>query len=172
MRNATLSDYRWLYANGYMPDGLKCADGIMLEIVKRCPGTFLDYGCGRGQLVDLINRGTSGHAIGWDPATDEPMPTVLADWVVTCDVLEHIPRDDIGQVLATIVKIARKGIIATVANMRDAHHVSGEQVELHLIQEPLEWWIDRLRNAAPGAHVRGKYLDGGSARFAIVVDFA
>ena len=170
MREATVEDYRWLYAHGYMPDGLKCADGIMHDIVKRCPGTFLDYGCGRGQLVDLINKGTTGHAIGWDPYTGEQFPAVHPDWIISCDVLEHIPKDQIGATLSDFARIARLGLLLTIANMSDVHEVNGEPVELHLIREPAEWWIDRIKQHWPTCHVEHRKID--CHRFVLIVEFA
>lgn len=170
MRDATLEDYRWLYAHGYMPDGLKCADGIMFDIVKRCPGTFLDYGCGRGHLVDLINKGTTGHAIGWDPFSDEQQPASFPDWIVSCDVLEHIPPESINATLGYFARVACRGLLLTIANMSDVHKVNGEDVELHLIREPAEWWIDRIKRHWPTCHVEHRRIC--KDRFALIVTFA
>ena len=171
MRDATPSDYRWLYAHGYMPDGLKCADGIMLDIVKRCPGTFLDFGCGRGQLADLINKGTSGRAIGWDPIGGEMMPAVSPEWIISCDVLEHVEPQLIDATLAMLGKIARRGLLLTIANMNDFHKVNGEDVQLHLIRKEMGWWTVKLSEHFPGAKVSGRPITCNGDRFAIVVEF-
>lgn len=169
MREATIDDYRWLYAHGYMSDGLKCARAIMLDIVDRCPGTFLDYGCGRGDLVRWINEKTRGHAIGWDPAGIEPFPTCSPDWIISCDVLEHIPRADIYSALRELCNGAHKGLILTIANMSDVHSVNGEEVQLHLIQEPALWWTGAINQCQPGCKFTHRAIC--KDRFAIVVDF-
>lgn len=168
MRHATIEDYRWLYAHGYMPDGLKCARAIMLDIVERCPGTFLDFGCGRGDLVRWINRKTQGHAVGWDPASIEQFPACQPDWIISCDVLEHIPRADIDRALSDLR--ARLGLLLTIANMPDPHEVNGEPVELHLIQEPADWWIERIKQQWPTCHVEHRVIC--NERFALIVEFA
>lgn len=167
MREATIDDYRWLYAHGYMPDGLKCARAIMLDIVDRCPGTFLDFGCGRGQLVRWINEKTRGHAIGWDPAGIEPFQGCFPDWIISCDVLEHIQRHAVE---ATVSELhARRGLLLTIANMSDIHKVNGEDVELHLIQEPAEWWISKIKEHWPMCHVEHRPIC--KDRFALIVGF-
>jgi len=176
MRDATLKDYRWLYANGYMTDGMKCARAIMLDIVERCPGTFLDYGCGRGQLVAWINQKTRGFSFGYDPAsniaaTREPLsPTTRVDWVISCDVLEHIERDDVSAALQWMRDHANKGLLLTIANMSDVHEVNGDPVELHLIREPAEWWVDRIRQHWPACRVEHRRIC--KDRFVLIVEFA
>jgi len=173
MRSATLSDYRWLYDHGYMPDGLKCARAILPDIVAKGPATFLDWGCGRGELVDYINADTLGAAHGCDPATSYPSPFVgnTWDWIISCDVLEHIPEDEIDATLRDMRLFATKGLLLTIANMSDVHAVNGEQVELHLIQEPMPWWTEKLREHFPTATIRGRHIEADSSRFAIVVEF-
>jgi cyclopropane fatty-acyl-phospholipid synthase-like methyltransferase len=173
MRHATIDDYRWLYAHGYMPDGLKCARAVMLDIVERCPGTFLDFGCGRGDLVRWINKKTQGRADGIDPATLGTFPSVEApyDWLISCDVFEHISYGEIDPVLAGLPHCASKGLLLTIANMPDPHEVNGEMVELHLIQEPMPWWTEKLREHFPTATIKGHHILDDKSRFAIVVEF-
>ncbi len=55
------------------------------------------------------------------------------------DVLEHIPPEEVEQNVDKLTKIAKHGIVG-VAN----HPDSWEGVELHLVQEPLEWWQELL----------------------------
>jgi hypothetical protein len=169
-RLATLADYRWLYENGYMPDGMKCAREILPDIIDRCPATFLDYGCGRGHLVNHINTKTSGKAWGYDPGLGRNMLSSEYDYVISCDVLEHIHESKIDRVLVEMRDLATYGFIFTIANMSDVHTVDGEKVELHLIQEDAGWWGERIRNVAHRSEMMIRPL--GRDRFAIVVDFA
>ena len=62
--------------------------------------TALDYGCGRSGLADLLDVPCARY----DPAIPEyaELPTEKVDLVVCTDVLDHIPSDDIGDVLAHI----------------------------------------------------------------------
>lgn len=167
MRDATIDDYKWLYANSiYMHDGLKCAYAIMPFIKENIQDTFLDYGCGRGQLVDWINQ-QGGDAVGFDPALGGELR--LSDWVISCDVLEHIHKRHVTETLKALRAHARKGLILTIANMSDPCRVRDEEVELHLIQEPASWWIDRIITTFQD--IKLKYDVINSDRFAFIVIF-
>lgn len=170
-RPASLSDYRWLYKNEYMPDGLKCAREIMPDIIDRCPATFLDYGCGRGHLVDHINSRTSGHATGYDPGNGRHLLDGTYDYVISCDVLEHIPLPDIDGTLALMRDISEYGMLLTIANMSDVHPVNGEPVELHLIQEDAGWWGEKIRSHCRKSHLEIRPICKNGDRFAIIVDY-
>ncbi len=172
MRLATLADYRWLYDHGYMPDGLACARAVMLEIVERCPATFLDYGGGRGDLCQWINKHTRGICWWWDPAVGMGIGPgdARADYVIACDVLEHVPPDELAATLRELDRLSMRGLLLTIANMPDVVPINGEQVELHAIQKPAEWWMEKLRAAWPGETII-THRPIERDRFAIIVDF-
>lgn len=169
-RPATIDDYRWLYANNYMVDGLKCARDIAFDIVDRCPATFLDYGGGRGDLCRWINRHTRGIACWWDPAFGIGLTPddASVDYVIACDVLEHVPVTDLAQTLKDIARLATRGALLTIANMSDVHRVNGDDVELHLIQQPPEWWAAQLTQAWPRAKVAQRTIN--IHRFSFIVE--
>ena len=172
MRPAAIADYsRLLMDRNYLPDALQCARAIVYDIVSRCPCTFLDYGCGRGQLVDWINSKTKGHATGWDPARGGPRPTIEPDWIISCDVLEHIPEDDIPAVLDWMHEHARRGLLLTIANMSDVAKIDGEDVQLHLIRQNMNWWTELMHDRWPGALIEARLICANGDRFAIIVEF-
>jgi hypothetical protein len=86
-------------------------------------------------------------------------------------VLEHIPRDGVDALLRDWRLFARSGLLLTIANMPDPHEVNGELVELHLIQEPMPWWTEKLREHFPAATIKGRHILDDKSRFAIVVEF-
>ena len=99
MRTPTNDDYQWLYANtDYMHDGLKNARPFLLDITERCPSTFIDWGCGRGDVVRWINDKTKGWAMGFDPVLSNSNPSIV-QWLLCFDVLEHIAEGDIYKTL-------------------------------------------------------------------------
>lgn len=176
VRAAVWSDYQTLYAGDYMSDGLKCAHDILLDIVERCPASFLDYGCGRGLLMEWINRHTTGFACGIDVAGPIGPGELGAhtarggyDYVIACDVLEHLAEENLAAELAQFRTSAKRGALLTIANMSDIHQIKGEDVELHLIQRPGEWWAERLGQAWPGARIVHRPIN--KDRFAFIVEF-
>lgn len=172
-RLATIDDYRWLYGNTeYQSDGIKCAREMMSYIVERCPTSFIDCGCGRGHLVDLINRKTTGTAIGFDPAMNDELPSIKASWALSFDVLEHLDLPSIANALGILSKIATQGAIITMANMSDVVQVRGEDVELHTTQMPLRWWHALLLKHFHNCTLHAEEFDGMGHRFGFVVEFA
>lgn len=170
MRDANLQDYDWLYANTeYMHDGLKCARAYMGEISARCPGSFLDFGCGRGQLVRWINENTTGNAVGYDPATNPMALTRLYDYTLAFDVMEHIPESNVGGILKTICACSSLGFMLTISNASDVVPIRGEEVELHVTRRDPIWWEERIRPLAPSMSIRRDTFS--IDRFGFIVDF-
>ena len=73
--------------------------------------TFLDYGCGKGGTAEWL-RSLIKHTIeidlydpGHEPYRDTPLRERY-DVVYSCDVLEHIEREDIKRVLAHTQSLA------------------------------------------------------------------
>ena len=59
------------------------------------------------------------------------------DWVVSTDVLEHIPPEMVDDTIAELYRIARKGQIHNIATFK-GHTYLGHDV--HLSVHPIEWW--------------------------------
>jgi len=119
----------------------------------------IDIGSGRGPvLLELLTKFQSSQILSCDLKKfhDLEVPfrvldltvkadrdSILLDFPVfdflTCmDVLEHVEKKELDNILIFFKLIAKKYLIV-VANHSD---VWGE--ELHLIQEPMDWWEDKL----------------------------
>lgn len=75
------------------------------------PKSILDYGCGKGTLIDGIQkRYPSIQCYKYDPSITEydTIPVQYADMVLNTDVLEHIPVEDIDEVLKNISSISQQ----------------------------------------------------------------
>jgi hypothetical protein len=110
--------------------------------------SVLEFGCGRGELAKHMN------ALGYMWASTEFVPIECLRYLrnattVSIDVMEHTAESGLDRFLSTLLPFANKHVWA-IANMSDVHDVNGEQVELHTIQQPAEWWIDRIRRYWPG----------------------
>lgn len=119
------------------------------------PNKVLDVGCGRGHyLKDLTKHGYS--VVGIEPskyACDKlEKYTVINtdilgakpnnyDALYCMDVLEHISHEELHTNLVALAKLAPRALIG-VAN----HSDRWENVELHLIQENVDWWWNTLQN--------------------------
>ena len=151
--NLISDEYRALNAESHVADANWGRGGIAwLEVVKKFLAEFnaktvLDYGCGKGALVDALNKEEGIIAFGYDPA----MPgydncaaenSYNYDFLVCLDVLEHIEPALLGNVLAHIRGKSNRCLI-TIAT-RKAKHILPDGRNAHLIVENNEWWLERL----------------------------
>lgn len=125
--------------------------------------TYLDYGSGKGKAYELARmRRPDGSEIqglkaiwGLDDITlfdpcyppNSAMPAGRFDAVVSTDVLEHCPAEDIPWIIDEIFGFARKVVFLTIACYPAAKSLpSGENA--HITQESPGWWLDHLNRAA------------------------
>lgn len=124
-------------------------------LLKHCSPsgeTVLDYGCGRGETLQLFGEagfkvtGTDvdpecvrrasrfGPACALNPADPLGQFGARSFDVVTCfHVLEHVenPR----QTLGALSQIARKFVVLAVPNLRHLHQITARRVDLSLVNE-------------------------------------
>lgn len=108
--------------------------------------SVLDYGCGAGTLADALRRRKFWGSISeYDPAIKSKarMPAP-ADLVVCTDVLEHVEPDKLEAVLAHLQSLATLGLFLTIAT-RPANNLLPDGRNAHLIIEPMEWWLPKLK---------------------------
>lgn len=148
------SIYSTLYRGDYMRSGWLDRAANIVPMLRR-EWDILEVGAGRGDLGEHMR------ALGWRWTTCDETPAgpnvITAalphlgvsfpyrrfDCSVSIDVLEHLPPADITAALRDLQWIAPRGVWA-VANMSDPHDVDGQTVDLHLTQQPPEWWIARI----------------------------
>lgn len=120
-------------------------------------GPVIDFGCGTGRgglalakegleviLTDFVSSARDQEALDlpfleWD--LSQPCP-LRAPYGYCCDVMEHLPTEQVDTVIKNIMDSAGKVFfqIATVPDNFGA--VIGHQ--LHLTVRPHEWWADRF----------------------------
>ena len=106
--------------------------------------SMIDYGCGKGRLVEALRPSRSIAIQLYDPAlpgySDLPDP---AELVACIDVLEHIEPDLLLGVLNHIENLAQNFVFLTihtgpaVKTLRDGRNA-------HLTQQPASWWLPLL----------------------------
>lgn len=139
--------------------------GLMRRIVTDSGArSMLDYGGGKGvqyQLQDVIDAGGGRHAdmraylgvdeaICFDPGYSKdatPPGDACADLVVSIDVLEHIPVEDLRWVTRRLFHSARKAVFVVVANYPAGKFLPDGR-NAHITLRPGEWWARLFRDAA------------------------
>lgn len=131
--------------------------------------SILDFGCAKGYLVKalrLLDRQAYGcdistYALAEAPqeikpylfelGSDDliPMPVKgVFDWIISKDVLEHVPYDQIDDLLRKLAK-ATLNAFFVIPLGEDGEYVipDYEKDVTHIIRESLDWWVDRLQAA-------------------------
>lgn len=136
--------------------------------------SILDAGCGTGRagaalaadgyhvlLADITREGLAEearHLPFYECCLWRDMATIRAarracgvvpwvDWVVCCDVLEHIPPQFTMLTVARLCELSRAGVFLAVSLVPD---VSGAWIgeHLHRTVQPFTWWRDSLADIA------------------------
>lgn len=105
--------------------------------------SYLDYGCGKGNLIeDIRGRKPQLAIFGYDPVTAPEMPAPV-DFLTCNDVLEHVEPENLDEVLEHIASLIRmRGLL--VISQRLANKTLADGRNAHLIVKPTEWWMKRL----------------------------
>lgn len=129
------------------------------EIIKHTFGKVLDVGCGIGVLVrHLRSKRIDAYGIDsanvllnhwWHPsesffqiadAKNLPFSDKSFDLVFSSDFFEHIPEEEIDQVITEMKRVGKK-VIAVIA----LETMLTERQQLyHVTNKPLEWWEKKL----------------------------
>ena len=134
-----------------------------------CPETFLDYGCGKGNIMSALSVDYPDCKFtGYDPAVTEysSLPDGKFDCVFSNDVLEHIEPAYIDKVLQHINKLARANIWLRIDTMPARKFLSDGR-NAHLIQEDPDWWERKIQNHIEGNIIFDEYNKKGKWDVAI-----
>jgi len=124
---------------------------ILPHIMALKPASIVDYGAGRSRMVDRIAAKVgAGRVARFDPAVEEidALPTGRFDLLISCDVLEHIPEEEMDAVLAEMAGMADHHILVIDLSPAAAKLLDGSNA--HVSLHPAEWWLDRVGRFIPG----------------------
>ncbi len=136
---------------------------IKALVERTSANTLLDYGCGTGVLYERrpikAPDGISYDTIVdywdvvavhcYDPcyAPYSRVPEGRFDGVLSTDVLEHCPEEDVPWILGELFGYAERFVYANVASYPARKHLpNGENA--HCTIKPPAWWDDVLRATA------------------------
>lgn len=155
---------------------VKMAEQLIHVLPIKNGETILDFGCSRGYLVkalDLCGVTAYGKDISsWaisncDASVKDHVSNDLAiepksfDWIVSKDVCEHIPNEELDLTLLKLIRGARKGvfIIVPLTDRINKPYLRAEDNQdiSHEIRWPLEIWLRVLTSLAPDFTVEASY---------------
>ena len=103
--------------------------------------SILDYGCGKAK-----HHPKEWNAIKYDPAIQDYQnkPQDKYDLVISTDVLEHIPVDNIQQTIKEIFAYSNKWVFVSVC-CRKAEAILPNGYNAHATIESAKWWRDLFK---------------------------
>ena len=148
------SDSKYGWKSAYTAKGnLKSAMKLPYALKNTCSNfsvqSFLDYGCGKNGLVSLLKNFSDFDFIdfsSYDPAVEEfSAKPIRRDFdIVTCiDVLEHISRGEIAQVLSEISGMTR-GFFFFAIDLVPASKILDDRRNAHILLAPGDWWCQQI----------------------------
>ena len=150
------TNYRW------MPELTIPMCSRMIEHLKiTSRDNILDFGCAKGYSVKafrLLGReawgfDTSEYALSCGPTEVKDFLSsdrgryydFEFDWVIAKDVLEHVPLDQMDDVLSWLRKKGKKVFIVVPLGDGEKYEVPSYELDkTHVIRECKDWWINKL----------------------------
>lgn len=138
----------------YGANGHRSAPVIMQVAREHMLQNVLDFGCGKGTLAPIL-RANGIDAYEYDPAVGgKDTPPAPADLVYCGDVAEHIEPEYLDPFLDELKRVTLRVLFLVVAT-RPAVKVLEDGRNAHLIQQPIEWWLPKLRERFNMISVQG-----------------
>ena len=108
--------------------------------------SFLDYGCGNSNLSDFFENILNSKVYKYDPAIEKysKLPDNLrVDLIANCDVMEHIPEDEIDNLLFEMSKISKNIFFNIYLKEAKTFLPNGENARCTI--KPISWWKSKIK---------------------------
>lgn len=135
----------------YPGDSLETHALTIKDLIKATDSkSLLDYGCGKGYQYtkqNLHDRYFYGiMPTLYDPAvsTHNTLPEGKFDGVISTDVMEHVPEDQLDEVLEQIYNKATKFVYLGICTI-PAKAVLPNGENAHCTVKPIDWWMNKIR---------------------------
>jgi len=136
-----------LHKNPVFGDMKDIPQEVKLLIEKHNITSILDFGCGKGLLVEALKKQYPHILVyGYDPSNLETssLPKNV-DMIISFDVLEHVEPNYIDDTLSNL-KIMCNKVMHHVIACHPAKRILQDGRNAHLIIEPPNWWRQKLSN--------------------------
>ena len=136
----------------YGQSARSAARSIELCLAEVKPGSILEYGCGQSQLHEIL--GKPGVVFDrYDPAIPAlaRIPRERYEFLISTDVLEHIPTEDVPAVLAHLRRLSAHAFLRI--STRPARTILPDGRNAHFTIWPGEQWLEAIRAYFPDARM-------------------
>lgn len=126
--------------------GWKFYDQIVPFLEANNAKFVVDYGAGQGTLGKKL-RARGYRVEEFDPSREPFTPPKICDVVLSTDVFEHVEPEKLDNVLRYTYLVARKAAWFAIAKQPAKRILAHTGRNAHLICEPTEFWVDKLKKA-------------------------
>lgn len=141
-----IEQYKKLYElkPRYGASSVKLLNYILPVIKEYKPISVLDYGCGRSPLIDMIAEQVPIKPFRYDPVFEEfsSLPNEKMDFLICTDVLQHVPLNDLHNVLTEISSISSNCYFHIKCTDHPTNFPNGKPTNCTVY--PKEWWKEKL----------------------------
>ena len=126
------------------------------ELIPADADSILDYGAGQSQTGFMLRKTTGiRDVIAYDPAVEgrDVKPERNFDVVVCTDVLEHVPEEELNEVLTDIWGYADMRAIFVIA-FGPAGEILPNGENAHCTVHDKDWWAAKLKTVWKNVEVR------------------
>jgi len=123
------------------------AAAIHACLIDLKPQVVVEYGCGQSELGRMLPY--AGRWVRYDPAISgiDRLDERRADLVINTDVLEHVPQDDLDDLLANIASLSDRVFFSICT--RPALEVLPDGQNAHCTVWPPNRWLEVLSRHFP-----------------------
>jgi len=109
--------------------------------------SILDYGCGQSNMSELFNSHFKCKTYKYDPGIEEYSiikKNIKYDLILNCDVMEHIPVDEVDIVLKEISQLSSNVFFNIY--LTEAKTILPDGTNAHCTVMPISWWKNKLEH--------------------------
>ena len=140
--NDTITQYKYLHKNNkiYGSSSLQYFDNVKTLANELNCQSIIDFGCGKGVLSNEIEKKLKIKCTKYDPAIEQydTIPNEKFDLLICTDVLEHVPLENLDNVLSSIKTLSNNCFFAISCRLAGQILPNGENA--HCTVYPKEWW--------------------------------
>ena len=120
----------------------------LYQVINPKSKSLLDYGCGQSKTAILLAEKCNMFLYyQYDPAIERLsiQPDFQYDTVICTDVLEHVPEEELNEVLVNIWSYSKEEIIFIIST-REAAEVLPNGENAHCTVQEKGWWDKKLKS--------------------------
>ena len=146
-------DYVELHKQGKFPGSTVVVykDRIANIIKYHNAKTAIDFGCGKASPYhnDHLDEDWNVDVALYDPFYEphSKKPEGQYDIVICCDVVEHIPEEEVQDTLKQLFAYAKKAVVVTFCNRPAKKTLPISGGNAHCTQRDRQWWEEQLQQA-------------------------